>query len=202
MAGIGIDVDDVLADSLPRLLAAFRQHFGLEVELANAGWDVFGRFPQVTREERRSFFARLESNGFLEALPLVAGAAEGVRALRATGHRLFAVTGRPDRLAPQTHRWLENVGLLACFEAVHLRGDEAIPDYKRRLAEALRLDALVDDEPEVAVAVGAGRTRVLLFDRAWNRVSLPAQILRVHSWADVVAAIEALDVDRRATGTP
>jgi hypothetical protein len=41
---IGIDVDDVLAESLPAYLEAFRRRFGREVKIEEAAWEIFRRY--------------------------------------------------------------------------------------------------------------------------------------------------------------
>ncbi|MBI3085740.1 MAG: hypothetical protein HYY88_08470, partial [candidate division NC10 bacterium] len=42
---IGIDVDDVLAESLPGYLEAFRRRFGHDVRIEDAAWEIFRRYP-------------------------------------------------------------------------------------------------------------------------------------------------------------
>ncbi len=46
---IGVDVDDVLVESLPAYLAAFRRYFGREVKIEDATWEIFERIPDISR---------------------------------------------------------------------------------------------------------------------------------------------------------
>ncbi|MCZ7627327.1 MAG: hypothetical protein M5R38_17615 [Candidatus Methylomirabilis sp.] len=54
---IGIDLDDVLADSLPHYLQAFNARFGFDVGPADAAWRIADRFPQIPRQEADDFFS-------------------------------------------------------------------------------------------------------------------------------------------------
>ncbi len=53
---IAIDIDDVLADSLPEFLEAFNRRFGLQVSVTEAGWEIFRRHPEISSEQRQAFF--------------------------------------------------------------------------------------------------------------------------------------------------
>ncbi|MFQ5989862.1 MAG: HAD family hydrolase [Candidatus Methylomirabilales bacterium] len=183
---IAIDVDDVLADSLPEFLAAFNRRFGLQLSVTEAGWEVFRRYPEIPPEAVRAFFAELYQADFLGSRPLLPGAREGVEQLHRDGHRLFIITGRLQHDRDITERWLIKTGLSAFFqEVVHRDGTDA-PLHKRQAAERLRLDVLLEDEYQVATAAAELPVRVLLFDRPWNQGPLPSQVVRIHSWPDVI----------------
>ena len=64
---IGIDIDDVLADSLPYYTRAFNQRFGLQIDLADAAWRIFDRFPWISRQEAHDFFSELIEAGFFSS---------------------------------------------------------------------------------------------------------------------------------------
>lgn len=183
---IAIDIDDVLADSLPEFLAAFNRRFGLQVPVSEAGWEIFRRYPEIPPEDIRAFFAALYQADFLDSRPLLPGAREGVEQLHRDGHRLFIITGRLHQDRDSTERWLTKTGLSTFFqEVVHRDGIEA-PLHKRQAAERLRPDVLLEDEYQVAAAAAELPLRVLLFDRPWNQGPLPSQVVRIHSWPDAI----------------
>ncbi|MFQ5961729.1 MAG: HAD family hydrolase [Candidatus Methylomirabilales bacterium] len=186
---IGVDVDDVLADSLPEYLSAFNRRFGLQIPVSEAGWEVFRRHPDIPAEEIRAFFAELYHADFLGSRPLVPGAREGVEQLHQAGHRLFIITGRLRSDREITERWIETRGLSAFFQEIVDRDRLDAPLHKRQAAEQFRLDVLLEDEYEVALAAAEVSARVLLFDRPWNRGSLPSHVFRIHSWPDAVACL-------------
>lgn len=194
---IGIDVDDVLAESLPAYLAAFRRRFGREVGIEKAAWEIFRQFPDITPGQVDGFFAELEASDFLGTRPVYPEAVLGVRALAAAGHRLVVVTGRLDQHRGHTGRLLRKAGLLTLFEElVHRDGEASAADYKPRVVRERRLELMIDDERHVAEAVAAVPIPVLLFDRPWNQGALPPGIRRVGNWEEVLRAVAAL------SGTP
>lgn len=186
---IGIDVDDVLADSLPEYLSAFNRRFGLQIPVSEAAWEVFRRHPDIPAEEIRAFFQELYHADFLGSRPLLPGAREGVEQLHQAGHRLFIITGRLRSDREITERWIEMQGLSAFFQEIVDRDGLDMPLHKRRAVEQFRLDVLLEDEYEVALAAAEVSARVLLFDRPWNRGSLPCNVFRVRSWPDAVACL-------------
>ncbi len=193
---IGIDLDDVLADSLPHYVQALNRRFGLTIDLVEAAWRIFDRFPQIPRREAHTFFSELIEDGFFSSRPLLPGAREAVESLAKDGHRLFIVTGRAARDAATTREWLEQVGLLRHFNAVVHNGMEPVSRYKAGAATRLQLDLFIEDELEVATAIAETAIPVLLFDRPWNQGALPDTMQRVRSWTEVLTWIGAVDGGR------
>src|SRR5574337_240358 len=93
---IGIDVDDVLAESLPGYLEAFRRRFGHEVRVEEAAWEIFRRYPEISATQMWGFFSELEASDFLGTRPVYPEAVEAVRSLAADGHRLFVAEKPPE----------------------------------------------------------------------------------------------------------
>ena len=118
---IGIDVDDVLTESLPGYLDAFRRYFGHDVRIEDAAWEIFRRYPQISPIQVGEFFAELEAADFLGTRPVYPDAVEAIRRLAAAGHRLIVVTGRLMTHKEHTRRLLQELSILECFEdLVHL----------------------------------------------------------------------------------
>ena len=187
---IAIDIDDVLADSLPEFLEAFNRRFGLQISVTEAGWEIFRRHPGIPPEQRQAFFAELYQADFLGSRPLLPGAREGVERLHGEGHRLFIITGRLRQDRDITERWLTQRGLSSFFQEIVYRDGVQAPLHKRRAAERLRLDVLLEDEYEVALAAAELPVRILVFDRPWNQGPLPSRVFRIHSWPDVFPCLD------------
>ena len=170
---IGIDVDDVLAESLPTYLEAFRRRFSREVKIEEAAWEIFGRYPEISPTQMWGFFSELEATDFLGTRPVYPEAVKAVKSLAADGHRLYVVTGRLTQHREHTRRLLQRAGLLEFFEELLHRENEAASDYKPRIAREMKLDLLVEDELHVALAAARVPIPVLLFDRPWNQGDLP-----------------------------
>lgn len=188
---IGIDVDDVLAESLPAYMEAFRNRFGHEVRIEEAAWEIFRRYPEISPTQMWGFFSELEATDFLGTRPVYPEAAAGVRGLAAAGHRLFVVTGRLSQHRDHTRRLLQRAGLLELFEDLVHRDGEAAAEYKPRIVRELRLDILIEDELHVALAAARVPIPVLLFDRPWNQADLPPGVRRVADWQEVLRLIAA-----------
>jgi hypothetical protein len=188
---IGVDVDDVLVESLPGYLMAFRSYFGRDVEIEDAAWEIFARYPEIPAEEMWRFFAKLDETDFLGTRPVYAEAATAMRALAGAGHRLVVVTGRLLAHRDRTRRLLQNAGIAELFEDLVHRDGEAAAEYKPRVVRERRLDLLIEDERHVAVAAALVPVPVLLFDRPWNQGELPGGITRVTNWNHVLRWVEA-----------
>jgi uncharacterized protein len=188
---IGVDVDDVLVESLPVYVELFRRRFGREVKIEEAAWEIFRRFPDIPAEQMWGFYAELETTGFLATRPVYPEAVTGVRALAAAGHRLFVVTGRLAQHRDHTRRMLEGAGLLDVFEEVVHRDGESLAGYKPRVLREMGLELHIEDELEVARAVAAIPIPVLLFDRPWNQGEIPREVTRVRDWDRVVQRVSA-----------
>jgi uncharacterized protein len=188
---IGIDVDDVLTESLPGYLDAFRRYFGHDVRIEDAAWEIFRRYPQISPIQVGEFFAELEAADFLGTRPVYPHAVEAIRRLSAAGHRLIVVTGRLMTHKEHTRRLLQDLSILECFEDLVHRDGETAEEYKPRIVRERRLDLLVEDELHVAAAVARIPVPVLLFDRPWNQDDLPAGVMRVREWHEVQRLVEA-----------
>jgi uncharacterized HAD superfamily protein len=187
---IGIDLDDVLVESLPEYLRRFCRRFGHTLCDQDAAWEIFRRFPEIPAAEMWEFYGELEATDFLATRPAYADAVRGVRDLAARGHELYVVSGRLLEHLGHTRRLLARDGLLPAFrELVHRGGTEAAVDYKPRVIRERGLDLLIDDEPHVAAAVAAIPVPVLLPDRPWNRRPLAPGVVRVHTWDEIQALV-------------
>lgn len=187
---IGVDVDDVLVESLPGYLAAFRRYFHRDVRIEDAAWEIFDRHPDLPATQVASFFAQLEADDFLATRPPHGDAVLAMRALADAGHRLTIVTGRLEVHRDHTRRLLQDAGIAGLFEDLVHRDGETAVTYKPRIVRERRLDLLIEDELHVAVATAAVGVPVLLCDRPWNRGALPRGVTRVGTWDQVLRLVE------------
>lgn len=191
---IGLDLDDVLAQSLPKLVEAFERRFGIPVKLKEAAWNLATRYPEVPLEAYTTFLKELDQQGFFEQVVLDMEAKAAVEQLHALGHRLYIVTGRPPIREGVTLHWLDEQGLLRYFEAVFHKDGERVSEYKKRIANKLGLEVFLEDELHVALALAdPSLLSVFLFDRPWNQGFLPPGVQRIHSWQEALQRINGLD---------
>ena len=188
---IGVDVDDVLAESLPGYLDAFRRYFGHEVKVEDAMWEISRRYPDIPAPAWSGFYAELEATDFLATRPVYPDAVAGVRSLAGRGHRLVVVTGRLTVHREHTRRLLQRAGIAELFEELVHRDGEAAVDYKPRIVREKRLQLLIEDELHVALAAAQVPVPVFLVDRPWNQGDLPQNVTRVGSWDQLLRLVEA-----------
>jgi uncharacterized HAD superfamily protein len=186
---IGVDIDDVLVETMPAYLRAFQERFGRSVPLAQASWDPFALHPDIPPPDRLAFFDHLRRTRFMFTRAAYPEATAAVRTLRGAGHTLIIVSGRPQPHLGETEDMLERIGIRECFAEIVHRDGETIAEYKRRAARDRRLDVLVEDEFPAARAVAEGGVPVLLMDRPWNQGGLPPRMERVASWAEALARL-------------
>ncbi len=192
---IGVDIDDVIVETLPGYIHAFEARFRRRVPLAQAHWDPFEFHPDIPAPDRLAFFDELRGSRFMFTRPVHPDAPPAVRALKAAGHTLIIVSGRPQSHLLETEEMLERIGIRDCFAEIVHRDGQTIPAYKERAAQDHRLDVLVEDEFPAARAVAQAGVPVLLMDRPWNQGPLPPRILRVASWGEALAHLAAWPPD-------
>ncbi len=198
---IYVDVDDVLCETAAHLCEIAAREFGRPVAYEDVfQFDLQEVFGLTDAEMTRFMMVSHEPDSLL-AHPVTPGAPEGLRALRAAGHEVEIVTGRPASAHRPTEAWLARVGL-ADFPVIYVDkyGRDACYPHRPEdpptlpLAELLtrRYDVVIDDSPKVLEHLAAAwpQTRILVFSRPWNRnYLLTDNMSRVADWKSVLAAV-------------
>ncbi len=169
---IGIDLDGVVVDSIPRWVEVFNRVSG-ETYLPGTLINTYGSPGTAAISDRHE----LE---MLIAPPPMDGAREVLSALRTRGHQLIVITARSPRLERLTEAWLAYYGIEV--DAMHFLegGNKAV------VATAERLDLFIEDAPHNALALAEAGIPVLLFGAPYNQETKHRNIRRIHSWSEVV----------------
>jgi len=197
MPAIGIDFDDVLADTLTALIKFHNSYYGTQLAREDFWsyfyWDIWGG----TRNEAiRKFDEFLQSHYFQE-IPLVDYASYGVREVNALGpEKLVIITARSEEVRPQTEQWIAQ-HLPPVFDSVHFLGlyskNGSSKKTKGDICKELGLDVFIDDSIEFASTCDAMGIPTLILDAPWNRGKpLPSRSQRIMGWHEVAPAITAL----------
>ncbi len=182
---VGIDLDDVLADFIPRLAEFHNIEYGTNLTKENFHsyrfWEVFGGTIEENRRKVKSFY---RSRYCQKILP-IRGSVEGVDSI-AKNHRLLIVSSRFDEGVDEAKDWIARY-FPNKFTGVHFSTPET---KKSDICSDLGIGVLIDDSATFARYCASENTRVLLFDQPWNRgVELPKEVTRVYSWKEITEVL-------------
>lgn len=156
---IGVDVDDVLADFVNRYLAISREMFGRPADgIVPNDWEMSNI--GLTPEEHKAVWDRIQATpNFWETLSRKQFTQELDAASRE--HTLFFITSRVetagDPVEVQTAEWLWKKGVDYPTVIVATKGVR-----KGELAQALKLDAFIDDRKENVIEVKAANPEMIV----------------------------------------
>lgn len=194
------DIDDVLSETAVSLCELAEQMFGKRIAYADVRDFNLQRTFNLTDEEMSRYTAAAHAPEHLAAYAPTPGAVEALRKLKAAGHEIELVTGRPSTAWRGTEAWLAKFGLgdfTVTYVDKYGRPCPTDPDAPRMvpLAELLvrHYDIAIDDSPLALKSLEVWtQTRVLVFNRPWNAdYQLAANMIRIDSWSDICALVAA-----------
>ena len=191
MAVIGIDIDDVLADTLQSFITFHNQRYGsalLLEQFTSYQWEeALGTSRTETWRRIEEFFAA----GGVRNIPPIAGA-QNVLLQLGVRHTLIGVTSRAGIFEEVTPDWLEE-HFPSLLSAVHYTMEE--PGHRPGKAQTCllqKVDVMIEDQALFSMSCAEAGVRVLLLDRPWNRAASHERITRVTSWTEIPGVLERL----------
>lgn len=174
MLRLGIDIDSVLCDSIPRLLQRINYQQGIYLTKSDVvEWD----FPVASSTLGELILEAFRDADFVMSLPPMDGAQEAVKRL-ALDLDIIIVTSRKQLTIDATRNWVKR--WFGIFPVVHT-GDTK---------NGYDLDILVDDAPHNVVPFADTGRPAILFDQPWNQqVPEHPLIWRCWNWPEVHRAI-------------
>lgn len=132
---IGVDIDSVLADILPRWIALYNEDYfdNLEVS-AITQWEVHLFVKPECGKKVYNYLARPD---FYEEVKPIAGAIEGITKLQELGYQIYYVSSCVPETMDQKVRWMYKYIPNFSWEQICFCHDKALID----------VDCLVDDGP-------------------------------------------------------
>lgn len=179
---IALDLDEVVCDLLPEWLRRYNLAYGdaLTPESVTS-WDISRCVKPVCGMKIYDVLAEPDLYAGVSPIP---GALEGVRALRAAGHRVVFATSADAVSYPQKIAWLVGHGFTTLRHGRTPQDVICAPDKS-----LVRADILIDDH---AVNLHGFTGFKVLVDRPHNRsVSVPGAI-RARGWTEILTAVDAL----------
>lgn len=192
-------MDDVLCETAFSLCGLADRLFGVKVDYESVREFDLKRVFGLSDAQMKEFSAASHSYETLMSYPETPGAVAGLKALSAAGHEIDIVTGRPSSAWKGTSDWLKAHDLgdfPVTYVDKYARGYAAEGEAPRMVSldevRALSYDLAIDDSPlSLEFLKDWTRTRVLVFDRPWNRASaLAPNMRRVNTWSDLGASIK------------
>jgi uncharacterized HAD superfamily protein len=185
---IGLDFDDVVADSGIAIIAMHNAKHGTNFKKEDFANFFFEETWGVPREERNKEIDEFFATDQLTNIDPMAGSLKAIRDLRASGHELYIITGRPNRDIEQTELWIEH-HFLDVFAGIHFASPSRTEEIQRKKSEtckALHIDIFIDDDAKNVLDCAAAGIKTFIFDQPWNRQGeFPANVERVYSWDEI-----------------
>jgi len=180
---IGVDIDGVLADSLPLWTRELNNFFGKNKTVEGIHlYDICQTYG-ITQEELDEFI-KIKGRYLMTAPPPVKGATQFLPRLKEQ-HEIFIITARNKRYEGETVSWLRKYGIP--YDELVLLGSHD----KREACLCNGVQLMIEDTLEVTLKVITAGVPVLLLDAPYNRGALPSLAVRVRSWEEIYRAITA-----------
>ncbi|MFZ1250386.1 MAG: hypothetical protein WAR37_02995 [Candidatus Microsaccharimonas sp.] len=193
---IGLDFDDVLIRAAYYTTKLHNELYG--TNLTHENWydpDMAPWGLTTATEHTQRVIDILSSEAFRSVTP-VQGAQEALRQLKAMGHELLVITGRPPALKEATE-WLIKTyfGDVLKLENLYLTdhfNHEGKRVEKGDIAVGLGLTHFVDDVVSHANNVASKGITTILYsdDYKWNQNGADEEVVKLSSWDAIVRFIE------------
>jgi uncharacterized HAD superfamily protein len=191
---IGIDFDEVIADSLEALVTIHNNRHGTAFKKEDVTSYSLRESYGGKKEEWDATFAAFLSTDHLSQLNPMADVISAMDTLKKHGHELYIVTARTDHGLAAAELWLKT-HLPKTFNGIHHTEPLATnPEVKKKKAEICKengIELMIDDHRGVAEECAEAGIRVFLFNYPWNQGDLPKNIERVFSWDDILRKIDS-----------
>ncbi|HWI66669.1 MAG TPA: hypothetical protein VNT75_33060 [Symbiobacteriaceae bacterium] len=172
---IGLDLDGVVAHSVPNWINVLNTGFG-----TTYGPD---ELPDTHGTPDMAAFCDDHLVELLLPVRPMPGAVAAIERLRREGHELVVITARSQSVRRLTEAWLEYYGI--GVDRLHFLEGAG----KAATARAEQIDMLVEDTPKHALAVAEAGIPVLLFGAPYNRHLRHPLIHVCEGWHEVLGEI-------------
>ena len=184
---IGIDIDNVIADTHHQYLNQFNLTFGTDVLYEDCSFFYFEDLSTEIKAAQITLFIEklLVNDEFQSRIPPYSEAVKTVKKWIKKGFFLHYISARPKEAVKITKTWLIKHGFWvegrATLDLVDFRHGKDT-EFKKDIASKLGIDLMIEDSREIANAFSAP---VLLLSRPWNRGELKGHVTRVKDWREI-----------------
>ena len=188
---IGIDIDNVLAESYPAYLTRFNSQFGVEIKMEEIREFYFlDRFVKDEKGDKRMEMVKFIDELMLDSqfqtnIPPIEDSIGVIKKWSKLGYQIHFVTARPVTIRKMTEDWLNKHGYMVPGAKLDLYDNKKHindTDFKREIADKNNINVFIEDAIEIAMGMDIP---VFLLDRPWNKGKLKKNIARVYSWQEI-----------------
>jgi hypothetical protein len=173
-----VDIDGTVTDPLYWLNRA-NDYFGMAICPEQVNEYAIHRVMNVPEIAYREFYNIYGALVHKEAAPLP-GAREILTMLHSQQHAIHFVSAREERMRAVTEEWLKRYRMP--YDSLALLGDP----NKIWKARQLQCDLFIEDCLDNAIQLAGAGFHVVLIDCSYNQGRLPARVLRVHHWKEIL----------------
>ncbi len=181
---IGIDIDGVIADTLPLLVDELNAYFKTNIQYEKVTSYDICKVYNIDRQQLQSFIKKKEKI-LIEKPQPIEGAIEHIKMLKHISD-LFIISARVGKFYRQTVSWLKKYGI--DWDGLVLLGSHD----KAETCVRMQLNVFIEDSLYNAQQISARGIPVLLLDAPYNRGSLPSLVYRTCSWRETYHAVQQI----------
>ena len=185
---LGIDLDEIVADSLDAIIKFHNEKYKTNLKKDNfvsyRFWEIWGG----TKEESVKKISEFFKTDHLANIYPIAGSLGALADLKKSGHELFIITGRRNEIIKQTEEWIEK-HFPNIFSGAHFANSYTLGGHERKksdICKKLGVELIIEDDLLHATDCAKNGIKVFLFDYPWNQGNLSPNIERVFSWSEIV----------------
>ena len=190
---IGIDLDDVLADTLPALIEyhndTYNTTFTEDDYHSFHLWKVWG----CTKEESNRRVYHFFETPYFKNIKTVSGSQKATKVLKEE-HNLYIITSRPRKFSKDTLAWIEKYfpGVFnEVFFTNYSEKNNSDPK-KNHVCDLLNVDVFIDDSLDYALECFNEKRQVFLFEAPSNKnKKFEENLYRVKSWKEILEILNS-----------
>ena len=192
---IGIDVDEVLAEHLDKLI----EFLEIEKNIFIKRDDFFSYYwPDVLKislEEAINIDEEFKESDFFETILPLKNSKDIIENLK-NNHELFVITARPIEFKEKTEKWINNYFEDYFEEIIHSSCPEFFDGVKKTKSEIClekNIDIIIEDSKKTSLDCASKGIKVLLLDNYWNQNCEHENIIRVKDWNEIKKKIDGMN---------
>ena len=185
---IGVDLDEILSDTLTSVLEFYNKLHGTSIKRDSFHtynyWEIWGGTREKAIELMDQFY---DTDGFLNIMP-VYGAFEALTKLKKLGFEFCIVTGRSKNFEKETKEWID-INYPNIFSEIYFANTFSIDNSDQRKSAILKklgIKTFIEDDPyHITDCLNMG-IKVFTIDYPWNKGLEDKNLIRVKSWSEIL----------------